>query len=659
MILRIFTLCFLIFTSISFGQEEDKEDKAPSKIERQMQLIIPRFTVSGTMEEVIEALKKKVKEVDPEENNFVVIYRPFQEYEYKDVDGKPEGFSAFEEAEDDPFAEPIEGEESVLVPPKKFKVDFKQMTVLKIVKYLSLISDSIYKVDENAVIIADPRLRMGGEVMSYVEVTPAEIALLRMCSSEELTEDEQKDINNVLKVLGIKSFLGYETKYISSINRLIVTTTYEELKKLNQLLSEIRGQLTFEKKAKMSYDKIKEPLVSKDFLKVIPEVRLESKSLVDTIGFLQQEIERQKLPINIILKFSGNSNVNISLDADDIPIIEMVKYICEHLELEFSVDDNVVLIGDINVHIPLEVKIFKYPKVLNDLVGKKKDIAYRRLFENLGAEFSHGSSLKVVSDYQYIVSWNTPKNHKVLSMYIRAYNEEERSSTQHDLLNTIVPHLQYEGGIEALVNILIELTINKDPDHPRLNVISKGLEAYDKKVSLDFRNVPIKEILKSASDSLGFTIQVEEHAVVLSSPSYVKPTVKTEEKLRELMAKPLEFQEEIRQFRDELSEIDRTLVHEEKLKNRPIEQALKVTIPKVSFTNYSMLQVIEFVTRNTKELSESGKAVNIFMGPMSKDYRINLDASKIPAGEVLRYVCDQVGLTYEVNDYSVTIRESK
>ena len=125
-----------------------------------------------------------------------------------------------------------------------------------------------------------------------------------------------------------------------------------------------------------------------------------------------------------------------------------------------------------------------------------------------------------------------------------------------------------------------------------------------------------------------------------------------------------------------------------------IYKKLKIVIPKVNFKNRDLGFVVSWIKRKTKDFDEDGEGLNIIVsvdnnspeeapaeddgldggdafdtpdedaldeGPeevAGSSKLINLDADDMPVGEVIKYICDQLGLKYKVEEFAVIIGDN-
>jgi type II secretory pathway component GspD/PulD (secretin) len=131
----------------------------------------------------------------------------------------------------------------------------------------------------------------------------------------------------------------------------------------------------------------------------------------------------------------ASNGKKINLDADDIPVGEVIKYICEQVGLKYKVEEFAVIIGDSASFQTLETKFYSISAGLleivetkestGDLVGGLGDDApdegnkFLKYFETLGISFPPGAKMKFVPNAMRLVVTNTPVNHRKLEEVLR------------------------------------------------------------------------------------------------------------------------------------------------------------------------------------------------------------------------------------------------
>ena len=202
---------------------------------------------------------------------------------------------------------------------------------------------------------------------------------------------------------------------------------------------------------------------------VIPKVRFEDRDLDFVVDFIKRttrDLDEEGEGLNVIVSvdsaaqaspvdvdddpladdFDGfdeplleevaaSGGKKINLDADDIPVGEVIKYICEQVGLKYKVEEYAVIIGDNASFQTLETKFYSISAGLLDIVANKEgaDIVdglgggdeggegdqFKEYFMSLGISFPPGAKMKFVQQAMRLVVTNTPDNHRKLDEVLR------------------------------------------------------------------------------------------------------------------------------------------------------------------------------------------------------------------------------------------------
>ena len=133
----------------------------------------------------------------------------------------------------------------------------------------------------------------------------------------------------------------------------------------------------------------------------------------------------------------------INLDADDIPVGEVIKYICDQLNLKYKVEEFAVIIGDNEKFQQLETNFYTISAGLLEIVqtktaeglggaadaggglgglgggGDDGSPNFQGYFQQLGISFPPGAKIKFVQGAMRLVVTNTPGNHTKLEEILR------------------------------------------------------------------------------------------------------------------------------------------------------------------------------------------------------------------------------------------------
>jgi len=246
-----------IHSTIDSGSSRDTDlGKVPITSEKdiimdKMKLIIPRFKMEKeTIKEVIGRLRDLARDVDPAQIGINIIFRELE------ASAKVE--SVLEEAGDDEFDAEVDDfgeEEDTAVADveesaggKTYDFDFENMPLGEIIRYICVGSGLKYKVESNAVVIADAQVVIDEMVTRFYPVSSSVFNVLKETGERAggLIDDDSVDVGGetsveeYLKAMGVKFNAGAKVNYIEGVSRLVLTNTVTEQRRVQKILNELQ-----------------------------------------------------------------------------------------------------------------------------------------------------------------------------------------------------------------------------------------------------------------------------------------------------------------------------------------------------------------------------------------------------------------------------------
>lgn len=180
-----------------------------------------------------------------------------------------------------------------------------------------------------------------------------------------------------------------------------------------------------------------------------------------------------------------------------------------------------------------------------------------------------------------------------------------------------MPTMQFEDATieEACVYLVASVRAACDPPlhQPPFNLVLKSNAASSlRKLSLDVHDVPIHDALRYLGELSGLKLRYHANAVVLSPPG------------------------------------DRLIHAELPGKSAAKQRADKIVLPKVELANTSLEDVVNYVSRESKQIDPAGKGVEVVVKPgLTATKQCDLNLRRMNVSEVLRYAAAllEVGLT--------------
>lgn len=187
---------------------------------------------------------------------------------------------------------------------------------------------------------------------------------------------------------------------------------------------------------------------------VIPKVDFEDASVSSVITYLSRESkiadEKEGKGINIILRLS-NTQVqpkSVSIQLDDVPIGEVIRYVCLYSGLKYRIEEDAVIIGDDSID-KMETKFFQIKSglinsIISNLTVDEINLDAKKSFDatsmlatskiegkkvlstdlqvyflQRGLPFPPGSNIAWDSKTSMLVITNTPENIRIAESLIK------------------------------------------------------------------------------------------------------------------------------------------------------------------------------------------------------------------------------------------------
>jgi hypothetical protein len=225
-------------------------------------------------------------------------------------------------------------------------------------------------------------------------------------------------------------------------------------------------------------------------------------------------------------------------------------------------------------------------------------------------------------------------------------------SKMNEKLDTIIiPAMEFvDTPLPDALEFLQQRSVELDPSKEGINIIVKPGSLQDALLTLNLKQIPLRQALIYMAELSGGGITVEKYAVVLGY-----------EKTPDSVANSADSQENIAAIQQKLETIIVPSVH---LQDTPLSDALE------------FLQQMS-VELDSAEANPQLKGINLILnmpslndqypfgggfdagGGSAIDTPITLKLTNVPLGEALRYTCSLAGLEYQVGPNAVTISHPK
>ena len=195
---------------------------------------------------------------------------------------------------------------------------------------------------------------------------------------------------------------------------------------------------------------------------IIPKVKFENLTIEEVIQKVTRAAREQdpdKKGISIILSLNstetedtGDANPAdpaadapaakeqlITLELDNIPVGELIRYICQSSGLEYKLDGNLAKIASPDVQMPnMETRFFPVPagflklvtKTDADADGAPTSDAVRQHFSDLGIQFDAGANVNFIQSVNQVVVTNTTEELHKVEQILKQLSDTSQAGSQ-------------------------------------------------------------------------------------------------------------------------------------------------------------------------------------------------------------------------------------
>ena len=137
-----------------------------------------------------------------------------------------------------------------------------------------------------------------------------------------------------------------------------------------------------------------------------------------------RDLSKEGNGLNIITTVKS-TNKKINLNLDNVPVGELIQYICLQLKITYKVQENKVIIRDNIFFDGLETHFYDItPGILEYLHEHGSNDAIEA-FKSLGVDFEAGAKISYLSKVPKIVITNDSRNHKKLKEIFEFFKQKD------------------------------------------------------------------------------------------------------------------------------------------------------------------------------------------------------------------------------------------
>ena len=196
----------------------------------------------------------------------------------------------------------------------------------------------------------------------------------------------------------------------------------------------------------------------------------------------------------------------------------------------------------------------------------------------------------------------------------------------------ILPKIEFrDATLREAIDYLSGRKSEEETDRNRVNIVLRGTENGDARISLSLTDVPLIEAVQYVAALAGLEVSAEPYALILQSPG----------------AKPVEAP----------TPAVRVVPAPGTPAAALMDRAAKIVIPKLVFDQATLDEGVEYLRKKSIELDPEKQGVNIVVkhSKTSPEARITVSLSNIPLSEAIRYITELAGLELSADEHAFVL----
>ena len=210
-----------------------KKNIIVEKLKKKLDINLDYFRITNArVEDALDRLRilSQQKDEDGVGVNFVIKNLEGELDKKKEISDEEDPFNDGEEEEEIDVVE----NDYLKIEDRQISIDLQNIPIREILGYIVSVAKLKYKVEKFAVVITDKN--DPGDDLS-TDFFPASASFLEII--DENSSEESKGIKGYFESLGVNFPPKSQIRYISAVNRLVVTNTQENLRRVEELLNQL------------------------------------------------------------------------------------------------------------------------------------------------------------------------------------------------------------------------------------------------------------------------------------------------------------------------------------------------------------------------------------------------------------------------------------
>ena len=157
---------------------------------------------------------------------------------------------------------------------------------------------------------------------------------------------------------------------------------------------------------------------------VIPSVKFKDIGIDAAVDMIRRSSKKQDpdgIGINIILVTDSKKSqeIKVNLEADNMPVGEIIRYICKQNNLPYKVDKYAVVIGQSKNLKKMETKFYLAQAKLIQIIDDNFDGDSQKFLKTIGMKFGPGAKVALVRTKSRLVITNSEDEHKKIAKILK------------------------------------------------------------------------------------------------------------------------------------------------------------------------------------------------------------------------------------------------
>ena len=254
---------------------------------------------------------------------------------------------------------------------------------------------------------------------------------------------------------------------------------------------------------------------------VLPQVEFRDASIAEAVEFLRtksRDLDPDRQGINIILQTDTPSTAEITLSLRDVPLNEAVRYVSELSGMQSVFEEHAVIIRPFGEPEGMEQYTRVYP-VPEAFMSPNTDA--RKWLEDQAVVFREGAAASLDRHAWKLTVKNVPQELRKVEAILQRQGirtEPPKPAIVQRAERIIFPVVAFKNAtLTEAVEFFRAKSRALDPDKKGVNIVlNGGAEKSDARLTLDLKNIPLREALRYVAQLAALHLVASEDSFVIA-----------------------------------------------------------------------------------------------------------------------------------------------